>query len=127
MPDVGNFDDILAQARQQGGAPLAGTAAAGNEAATEGASAGAAAGEAASPAAGGEGSPVAAADAAAAEKEEEEDLLILGSDEEGEEGVEGAGARLVELPSTTKKKRRMPFITQVRPGAGGLGGWLAVL
>lgn len=40
--------------------------------------------------------------------EDGDDLLILGSDEEG-----GAEVRLVELPSTGKKKPRMPFITQV--------------
>lgn len=45
-----------------------------------------------------------------------DDLLIMTSDDD-EEGAAGVGARLVELPSTTKKPKRMPFVrTQVRPG-----------
>jgi hypothetical protein len=35
-----------------------------------------------------------------------------------DEGAGGLGARLVELPSTAKKPKRMPFVrTQVWPGS----------
>ena len=107
VPDVGNFDDILAQARQ--GAADAGHAAA------------AAAAQHAAPAAGEEHAAGADGEEAQAEggsqgeggsEGGDGDLQILSSDDE--EGGEGGGElRLVELPSTIKKKR-MPFIpTQV--------------
>lgn len=125
LPDVGNFDDLLAEARQQ-------TAAA-PPAAAEQQEEGAPGGSAAAPAAAGK-SPfdVAAARAAGggspaqeagqeAGQEEEEDLLIMDLDEEEEAG--GEGVRLVELPSSTKKKApRMPFITQARRRWGSGGG-----
>jgi hypothetical protein len=103
VPDVGNFDDILAQARQ--GAADAGHLAAAQHAA---------------PAAGEEQAGVADGGEAQAEggsqgeggQDGDGDLQILSSDDE--EGGEGVGEmRLVELPSTIEKKR-MPFIpTQV--------------
>ena len=134
LPDVGNFDDLLAQARQQGGTAAEQTGG------DEPAAAAVAAAEA-------RPSPFAAALAAAArssqeqqqqqpqqqqqeqEQEEEEqhgadDLEILGSDEEGSQEGGAADLRLVELPTSTKKKReRLPFITQARwAGAGVRAG-----
>lgn len=128
MPDVGSFEDILAEARQQTAAPPA-AGVAGAEAladpqaavaalveGTEGAHAGVAAEK----------------DVAGLAGEDEDvsrdadELLIMGSedDEEGSEGGGVAGVRLVELPSTLKKHRsRMPFIrTQVGGEEGGEGG-----
>ena len=120
LPDVGNFDDILAQARQGAAADAghpaapgageeqAGGGADGGEAQAEGGSQGSEGGSE-----GGDG-----------------DLQILSSDEE--EGGEGGGElRLVELPSTVKKKR-MPFIpTQVPasayPACLAIAGWVAVV
>lgn len=121
MPDVGSFEDILAQARQQAAPPAAaepaGCAPDGEQGAG-GEQQGAAAGEQAAAAAG------AGAEEEQAAGEEDgscdgDDLLIMSSDEEG---GGGGDVRLVELPSTTKKANRMPFIrTQVGRTGGGSG------
>lgn len=121
---MGSFDEILAEARQQAGGAAAGAADLEAEAAAEGEQPGgaaAAAGEG-DPAATAAGSPSAAGAAEAAasgdgdaaetgEGGEGDDLLIMDSDEEG-----SAEVRLVELPSTVKKKPHMPFFTQVCVG-----------
>lgn len=110
MPDVGSFEDLLAQARQQGGAAPAaqdeqqdcGDAALADGSTGDSGQKGAVATAVAGPAGqqGGSGGG----------EEDGEDLLIMDSDEEGGEDV-----RLVDLPSSTRKKQqeRMPWITQV--------------
>lgn len=120
MPDVGSFEDLLAQARQQGGAAPAapheqqdgGDAAVADGSPGGSGQKGAAAAAAAGPAGqqGGRGGG----------EEDGEDLLIMDSDEEGGEDV-----RLVDLPSSTRKKQqeRMPWITQVGGGLVRCLGW----
>lgn len=107
LPDVGSFEDLLAQARQQGGAaPAAGEEQqGGSDAAPADRSPGGSSQE--------DGAAAAAAQAqqqGVGAGEEGDDLLIMDSDEEGGEGV-----RLVDLPASTRKKQqeRMPWITQV--------------
>lgn len=114
LPDVGSFEDLLAQARQQGGAAPAATEdqQAGDDAAAAGHSPGGSGREGAAAEAGGQAQQ--AEGGGAGGEEEGDDLLIMESDEEGGEGV-----RLVDLPASTRKKQqeRMPWITQV--GAWG--------
>ena len=112
LPDVGTFEDVLAQARQQAAPPP--PAAAGGRAggdATAGAADGAGDGACGAAAAvGGDAEADAEAAGAAAdavEADADDDLEFLDSDEEG-----SGDERLVELPGTSKKKK-MPHMTHV--------------
>lgn len=125
LPDVGSFDDILAEARQHTGGAAAQPAAGASPADQPAGGAGAAAEEQPEDA-GAELRPAAAvgeADAGAGGMEggaddDGDDLVIMDSDEDDDGGSGGlAEVRLVDLPSTSKKKRRMDFITQVKGAA----------
>lgn len=105
LNDVGSFDEILAEAAAVTAPTVVALVdAAGEGAATEGGA--------------GEGTPphnaVAAAEQTQQPAEAPAELEILSSDEEGGEG--GAEERIIELPSTAKKRRFASFPSQVCSG-----------